>query len=521
VGLFNENIESEFKGKLPLSRHFDPRHNRYDAIIIGAGMSGMAAAIRLAMYDKKVLLLEKHTISGGLNSYYNRRERKLDVGLHALTNFAAKKERGKPLTKLLKQLRIPYEKLELTPQFESRIDFPETNLRFSNDLNLLIDEINQKFPHESDGFHKLLAHIEAFNEVALDNKTVMAKDVVKDFIKDPLLLEMIFCPLLIYGSAWENDMDFSQFVIMFKSIYLEGFARSRGGVRRVLELLRERLEEVEAEVCYRNGVEKILTKDDHAYGVITTRGQEIHAPLILSCAGLPETLSMATNQEFIQRKPSVGKLSFTETIFTLDKRPAAYALKDTIIFYNNQNHYEYRQPQSLYDNKSAVVCLPNNFLQDDYSEGVYRLTMMANYQMWRDLLGGADIDIKKASKNNPAYLAAKEEVLKESLTIMKKFMPELDTSSLTFSDVFTPTTVERYTGHLGGCVYGSPDKSRDGTTPYKGLFVCGTDQGFLGIIGSMLSGISMANLHGFMNPQASIETPVNTNKELEAPTSPL
>ena len=45
----------------------------YDAIVIGAGMSGLAAGIRLAMFGKKVCVLEKHTIAGGLNSYYQRR----------------------------------------------------------------------------------------------------------------------------------------------------------------------------------------------------------------------------------------------------------------------------------------------------------------------------------------------------------------------------------------------------------------------------------------------------------------
>src|SRR2546428_9324301 len=29
----------------------------------------------------------------------------------------------------------------------------------------------------------------------------------------------------------------------------------------------------------------------------------------------------------------------------------------------------------------------------------------------------------------------------------------------------------------------------------ENLFICGNDQGFLGIVGAMLSGISMANLH--------------------------
>ena len=57
------------------------------------------------------------------------------------------------------------------------------------------------------------------------------------------------------------------------------------------------------------------------------------------------------------------------------------------------------------------------------------------------------------------------------------------------------TTIVRFTGHDNGAVYGAPDKQLDGKTHLKNLFVCGTDQGFVGIIGSITSGIAMANLH--------------------------
>jgi phytoene dehydrogenase-like protein len=61
--------------------------------------------------------------------------------------------------------------------------------------------------------------------------------------------------------------------------------------------------------------------------------------------------------------------------------------------------------------------------------------------------------------------------------------------------MFTPKTIKRFTGHLNGAVYGSPLKIKNGKTPVENLFICGTDQGFMGIVGAMLSGISMANLH--------------------------
>ena len=64
-----------------------------------------------------------------------------------------------------------------------------------------------------------------------------------------------------------------------------------------------------------------------------------------------------------------------------------------------------------------------------------------------------------------------------------------------YTDMFTPRTIHRYTGHIGGAVYGRPNKVRDGHTRVDNLFICGTDQGYLGIIGAMISGITMANLH--------------------------
>ena len=63
------------------------------------------------------------------------------------------------------------------------------------------------------------------------------------------------------------------------------------------------------------------------------------------------------------------------------------------------------------------------------------------------------------------------------------------------TDMFTPTTIVRFTGHDNGAIYGSPEKHLDGKTHLQNLFICGTDQGFVGIIGAITSGIGMANMH--------------------------
>src|SRR6185436_7478039 len=182
--------------------------SHYDVAIIGAGMSGLAAAIRLAHFGKRVCVFERHNAVGGLNSFYSIKGRKFDVGLHAMTNFVRPGVKGTPLTKLLRQLRIDREEFALCEQKQSRIAFGprgETSLRFTNDFSVLESEIARRFPAQIDGFRRLLEAVKAYDDVGLDVKPVSAREVVRRSIADPLLEDMLFCPLLYDGSATEND----------------------------------------------------------------------------------------------------------------------------------------------------------------------------------------------------------------------------------------------------------------------------------------------------------------------------
>lgn len=466
----------------------------YDAIIIGAGMSGLAAGIRLAMFGKRVVIVEKHTIPGGLNSYYQRRNfeqggvRQFDVGLHALTNFIKKGEKGKPFSKLLKQLRLSWDDFKLHPQTHSVIHFPDAQLKFSNDFELLSAEVAEKFPHQKDQFARLVSVVREFNELDLSLGYQSSRARLATLITDPLLLEMLLCPLLIYGSAWEDDMDFAQFVIMFKSLYFEGFSRPEGGVRTIIKLLVDKFAQTGGELRFRASVGKILTTGTKVVGVKLDSGEELLAPQVFSSMGLPETIMRVEDGLF--KEPSrIGKMTFLESIFVFDQKPLS-ASDATIYFYNNAPTYAYRPAKNYFDATSAVVCLPDNYERENCAgEGVVRVTYMANYEQWREL------------ERSP-YEAKKEEVAESAQALVKKLMPSFG-AKLLFTDVFSPTTIERYTWHLGGTVYGSIDKSRDGRTPVEGLYIIGTDQGFLGIVGSILSGISMANLHGLMQGESA------------------
>jgi phytoene dehydrogenase-like protein len=472
--------------------------SHYDVAIIGAGMSGLAAGIRLAHFGRKVCIFERHNAAGGLNSFYSIDGRKFDVGLHAMTNFVRPGVKGTPLTKLLRQLRIDRDEFALCEQKQSRIAFGprgETSLRFTNDFAVLETEVAAKFPAQIDGFRRLVALVKSYDDVSLDAKPESARAVVRQHISDPLLEDMLFCPVMYYGSATERDMEFGQFVIMFKALFLEGFARPFEGVRVVIRVLLEKYRAAGGERRMKCGVQRIVERDGRVAALVLDSGEEVTADHVISSIGAPETewllhLGRGASEDEAVPQANVGRLSFIETIAILNRQPAALGWGgDTIVFFNDSARFHYEKPASGADVRSGVICIPNNF---DYGpgrtlpEGVFRVTCLADYDHWSNL-------------DDEEYRADKARWFAVAQRSARRFLPPVDEAALAAAtvatDMFTPRTITKYTGHFGGAVYGAPVKNRPGRTALKNLYLCGTDQGFLGIVGAMLSGISMANYH--------------------------
>jgi phytoene dehydrogenase-like protein len=466
---------------------------KYDAIIIGAGLSGLAAGIRLAMFDKKTLIVEKHVEIGGLNSFYERKGRTFDVGLHAMTNFSPRGVRTSPLGKLLKQLRIKHEDFRLCEQGTSEIRFPEHALSFTNEFSILEEEVAREFPSQIDGFRKLVGLIRDFDELNLDdNKKVYSRDVIESCITDPVLIDMIFCPLMYYGNASEGDMDFYQFVIMFKSVFIEGFAKPIGGMPYILNMLREKFVGLGGELRMGAPVAALHSDAGELRSVELDNGETMKADSVISSAGYVETLNLCQPKESSADEHPVGRMSFTESIFVLDREPKALGFDKSIVFFCTSNRFNYRVPDELADVTSGVLCAPNNFqYPEPLSEGILRLTNQANFKLWDELL-------------RTEYRAAKKAERERSVDELLNFFPEFR-QNVVFLDTFTPKTIHKYTGHLNGAVYGSPQKVKDGCSPLRNLFICGTDQGFLGIIGATLSGISIANRHVLQADRSKIK----------------
>jgi phytoene dehydrogenase-like protein len=456
-----------------------PASHQYDAIVVGAGLSGLAAGIRLAQFDQRVVVLERHALWGGLNSFYKKDGHRFDTGLHALTNYARRGERGRPLTRVLRQLRIPWQELDLQEQRESRVVFPDVSLRFGNDFELLRDEVHAAFPDQREGFDRLARDLAATGYADV-TATDPARAVLAGYLDDPLLTDLLLHPILWYGSPTPDDVQWAVFVVMWKSLYEEGFARPAGGIRPLLDRLRGRFLELGGELRMRAGVADIVRGGGAVTGVRLEDGTELTAPRVLSSAGFVETLALAGEA----RDEEAGQLSFIETCSVLDAPPAELGWDTTIAFYNLAPRTVYGVPEEDVDVRSGVVCCPSNYLGNEDDAPHFRVTVLARPDAWME-------------RPQQAYAQRKSEVAAAALDAASTFGADVR-GHVTYQDVFTPRTIRHYTGHVNGAVYGAPRKRWDGRTHVPGLFLIGTDQGNYGIVGAMMSGIDGANRHALV-----------------------
>jgi len=206
---------------------------------------------------------------------------------------------------------------------------------------------------------------------------------------------------------------------------------------------------------------------------------------VLSSAGIVETLRLCDSHS--EAAPvCAGQLSFVESLSVLDRRPKSLGCGETIVFFNDSDKFHWRKPAAeLCDVRTGVICSPNNFAyapsDGELADNMIRITALAHFDRWRSL-NEADYKLEKLRWYDR---------LAESAV---RFVPDFR-SRVVDTDMFTPTTIRRFTGHENGAIYGAPHKQLDGTTRIKNLYLCGTDQGYLGIIGALVSGVSMANRH--------------------------
>lgn len=453
----------------------------YDTIIIGAGLSGLAAGVRLAHFGQRVCILERHSVVGGLNSYYRRHGREFDVGLHAFTNFRPKGARVGPLARLLKQLRLTWDELALAPHVHSAVAFPDVRLEFTNDCAVFESEVRRVFPDQVDALRQLIAVLVDFDDPDKPSDAESARQVVAQYVSDPLLVEMLFCPVSLYSGSAEYDMPFRQFSIIFRSLFLEGLSRPVGGIRPILTRLVERFRDSGGELRLRAEAAQLDVRDGSVRAVVLANGEELSCRRVISSAGWRETIGICGVAP--PEMPSPCRMTCFETISVLDREPREFGFTYATVFFNDSPRFEYCRPDDFVNLRSGLIASPNNYANPEpLPFASVRVCAVANYDRW-------------AALDRAAYVEAKRTWHDKVVASAVRFIPDFR-SAVIDVDAFTPITLRRFTGHENGAVYGTPNKRPNGATHLENLFLCGNDQGLVGIVGTLLSGILIANRCG-------------------------
>ncbi|MCI5183015.1 MAG: hypothetical protein D3921_10980 [Candidatus Electrothrix sp. AW1] len=239
------------------------------------------------------------------------------------------------------------------------------------------------------------------------------------------------------------------------------------------------------EIRFRTSVAEIIKKEDKVQGLRLQNGKEVTADAVLSTVGIPGTAKLSGWDLDIDRY--IGRMTFMESISMLPEPQLPPELSErTILFYSLNNELKYHCPASALDPSWGVICFPDNFqgleMKNDAPVQV-RVTNAANYSLWQ-----------QAAVDKEQYRQLKEKCGQQSAAAVSQILGPYNQGAV-FQDSFTPMTIERFTEKRGGAVYGSPIKIKSGKTPFENLFIAGTDQGYLGIVGAMLSGVTVVNQH--------------------------
>jgi phytoene dehydrogenase-like protein len=271
---------------------------RYDAIVIGAGIGGLMCANLLARGGLKVLLLEKHYMLGGFCSTFRRNGFIFDAATHFYPLL------GNPATltgKILRELQIPTEWVKMDPV--DQFHFPGSK-PFAVPANFsdYILRLKEWFPHEAAAVDAYFAELRQaylygllyyFKDVSndyaarMENCTMAGK--LDEYFRDPKLKTVLLADTPHWGSL--PDRTSYLFDAMLRLSYFLGNYYPKGSSQKFADDLGRAIVSQGGKVLKCAAVEQIHVESGAVRGVrvrtLSRRAAEMfefEAPVIVSNA---------------------------------------------------------------------------------------------------------------------------------------------------------------------------------------------------------------------------------------------
>jgi prolycopene isomerase len=492
---------------------------QYDAIIIGAGVGGLSAALKLSNAGKKVLVIERQPMVGGFATMFTRRGFRFESSIHCVDALTSEGRVGK----LLREFGIAKE-IELIelPDF-SRIVYP--NHDFVADFNRthFIEFLNKSFPREQNNISRLFAGLDKFYKQfsSFDNSQLPIALRIglgffryKDFFKATMLtvdeflsqysqdekLKGILTDIWKFLGSSPSKLSAFYYLIALRGYYLEPTAYIKGGFTRLFEVMVERIKKQGCQIRYNTTVTKIITEHCRAVkGVLTDKGEELTAKVIISDANALDTLTKLLDNEGIKK-------SYHDKLSRMEKSPSAFQvylgldvptkslgmnnfMLSVSTTYNQEDNYDYII-NGDYD-RCLLELVDHSKLDSSFAPaGKSTLTIITfdTYAHWKDIDG-------------EEYKKRKIEMANKLIKRAEQYLPGLS-RHIEVMEVATPKTMLRYTLSPEGAIYGFAQTVKQSgmnrlpaETEVKGLLLCGAwTQPGGGVHACFFSGVDSAGI---------------------------
>ena len=314
--------------------------NRQKAVIIGAGVGGLATANFLAQNGYQVEVYEKNCTPGGRCGQIIQDGHRFDLGATILLMPSLYK-------KVLSQLGIDLEKdletTSLTPIY--KLFFSDgSSFSFTSDEEQMRTQveafepgsfsryrnyINEGYEYFNMAINDLLGkNFDRFFEfVNLKSVRLLLKlktyrhhySYIKKFFKDPRLQKAFTFQNIYVG---QNPYNAPAFFSMLPGAEItEGALFPKGGMHRIVESLSNLAVKNEINVYCKKSVKKIILNGEKAKGILLEDGTIVNADLVIASADLPYVYDQLLNDKQKTRSLKKKEYSCSAIVFhwALDK----------------------------------------------------------------------------------------------------------------------------------------------------------------------------------------------------------
>ena len=295
-------------------------HNK-KVIVVGAGVAGLASAVRLQKEGYQVEIYEKESLPGGKMHTIEQDGFRFDLGPTIVMMPELYREvfelAGKDPDDYIPMTR-------LDPMYRSYFNKGTEHLDVSSDLVQLMQMLEGIDPKDAAGFLKYLASIYERYSVARDHfiqrpfrkkkdfynpfmlkqalklKTFdTATDSISKFVKDEKIRQMLTFQTLYIGVSPNNGPSLYTIIPMIELLY--GIWYIDGGMHKMAEGMAKVFGELGGKIHYNSPVEEVVIEDGTAKGV-QVGGQIASADSVIVNADFPYAM-----KHLIKDKQAKGK----------------------------------------------------------------------------------------------------------------------------------------------------------------------------------------------------------------------